>query len=68
MNWILIMTKFRPKEGELVSRGYKVLETVMGIDLDKLDGAINYKINEKKIWVEAITHASHPPSRVSLYH
>ena len=36
MNWIGIMTKFHPKQGELVRRGCKVPETVMGIDLDKL--------------------------------
>ena len=68
MNWIGIMTKFHPKEGELVRRGGKVLETVMGIDLDKLEGAINYKFNEKSLLIEAITHDSPPPSRVSFYH
>ena len=68
MNWIGIMTKFHPKEGELVRHGCKILETIMGIDLDKLEGAINYKFNEKILLVEAITHASPPPSIVSLYH
>ena len=62
------MTKFHPKYGELVRRGCKVLETIMGIDLDKLEGAINYKFNEKILLVEAITHASRPPSRVYFYH
>ena len=68
MNCILIMKKFHPKDGELVRHGCKVPKTVMGIDLDKLEGAINYIFNEKILLVEDITHASHPPSRVSFYH
>ena len=60
MNWIGIITKFHPKEGELVRRVCKVPKTVMGIDLDKLEGAINYEFNEKILLVEAIVHASRP--------
>ena len=62
------MTKFHPKEGELVRHDCKVLENVMGIDLGKLQGSINYKFNEKNLLVEAITHTSCPQSRVSFYH
>ena len=68
MNCIVIMTKFHSKDGELVRRGCKVPETVMGIDLDKLEGAINYKFNDKSLLFEAIVHASRPPSRVYFYH
>ena len=68
MNCIVIMKKFHPKVGELVRRGCKVPEIVMGIDLDKLEGAINYKLNKKILLVEAIMNASCPPSRLYFYH
>lgn len=68
MNWIGIPTEFDPKEGELARRGCKVPESVMrSIDFDKLEGALNYKFNEKSLLVEAITHASRPSSGVSCY-
>ncbi|CAN6589034.1 unnamed protein product [Malus baccata var. baccata] len=68
MNWIGIEIELDPDGLECILKPSSVPESVLrSVNFDALEGALNFKFNDRFFLIEAISHASRPSAGVSCY-